>query len=127
MFDTAGMDPVVGNRETPARVPVRPQGRIEVIARLVLHDDAGSTEVWVPAAAIRWTSTHVLVTWHPDVAAPARTSTCWLRAVDVARAVRPRSPWPGFARRRRESDPAVADPATVRPDDPTSAHGPGGR
>lgn len=93
-------EPVVCNRETPPRVPVRPQGRIEVIARLELDTGRGPDEVWVPATAIRWTRTHVLVTWRPDPAA-GRTATCWLRAGDVARTVRPRTPWPGPPQRQR--------------------------
>jgi len=95
VFDTASMEqPVIANREMPARVPVRPQGHVEVIARLLLVAADGEQEVWVPAAAIRWTSTHVMVTWRWDPADERRSAICWLRATDVARCVRPRDPWP---------------------------------
>jgi hypothetical protein len=45
------------NQEIPRGVPVRPMGRISVIARLVVHDGLELR----PGVAIRWTATHVMV------------------------------------------------------------------
>lgn len=66
----------------PAISPLARFESIPVIARLV---DLDGSETWVPAVAVRWTSTVVLVavgdTFH-------KTYT-WLVPDDVARAIRP--------------------------------------
>lgn len=78
------------NFDQPARVPVRPQGRIPVIVRLLWP----SHEELVPAVAIRWTSAHFMVLV-PPLNAPegADELVCWLRSDDVYRTI-PRRPRP---------------------------------
>jgi hypothetical protein len=67
----------------PDRVPVRPQGDIPVVVRVVWSD---GHEEWWPARAIRWTATHVMVSWL-DSEKPRTDRYEWLRAGDVARSV----------------------------------------
>jgi hypothetical protein len=75
---------LVANREIPEKVPVRPQGSILVIARVVWSD---GIEEWRAARAIRWTSTHVMVAWKDDDNDPRSERYEWLRAGDVCRTV----------------------------------------
>ena len=75
---------LVANRDLPAQVPVRPQGNVPVIVRVVWSDGA---EEWRPARAVRWTATHVMVAWRDDEADPRSERHEWLRAADVARSV----------------------------------------
>lgn len=74
----------VANREAPERIPVRPQGDIPVIVRVVWMD---GTEEWRPARAVRWTADHVMVAWRDDPGDPRSERHEWLRAGDVARSV----------------------------------------
>jgi len=74
----------VANREAPARIPVRPQGDIPVIVRVVWLD---GTEEWRPARAVRWTAEHVMVAWRDEPGDPRSERHEWLRAGDVARSV----------------------------------------
>jgi hypothetical protein len=78
------------NYDQPARVPTRPQGERAVIAHLVW----ATHEELMPARAIRWTDTHVMVSVR-DPAAPAnaRELVVWLRADDVDATI-PRRPRP---------------------------------
>lgn len=73
------------NQEKPPDVPVRPMGRIPVIARLLV---AEGTELR-PGLAIRWTRTHVMVCVEDHRARPVRAEYLWLRATDVVRVLRP--------------------------------------
>ena len=75
---------LVANAEIPASVPVKPQGSIAVIARVVWAD---GLEEWRPARAIRWTATHVMVAWLEDDQNPRSERYEWLRAGDVTRTV----------------------------------------
>ena len=75
---------VVVNREIPEHVPVKPQGSILVIVRVVWSD---GVEEWRAARAIRWTATHVMVAWKDDDRDPRSERFEWLRAVDVCRTV----------------------------------------
>ena len=75
---------VVMNREMPEHVPVRPQGSILVIVRVVWSD---ALEEWRAARAIRWTATHVMVAWKDDDGDPRSERFEWLRAGDVCRTV----------------------------------------
>ncbi len=74
----------VANREAPERIPVRPQGDIPVIVRVVWLD---GTEEWRPARAVRWTADHVMVAWRDEPSDPRSERHEWLRAGDVARSV----------------------------------------
>lgn len=58
-------------------------GRIPVIVRLQLPDRT----IWVPARAIRWTSTHVMVMLTPDENTTSHETSEWLRAQDVVRCI----------------------------------------
>ena len=73
----------VANREVPARAPLRRMGEIPVVARIVW---AGGAEQWCVAVAVRWTDTHVMVTWVDDLTAPRTERYEWLAARDVVRA-----------------------------------------
>lgn len=74
------------NEEIPTEIPVRPQGRIAVIARFVWDEE---DEEWLPAHAIRWTATHVMVVWDvEDDGGQKRQLSAWLRAGDVRRSIR---------------------------------------
>lgn len=75
---------LVANRDLPTAVPVRPQGNVPVIVRIVWSDGA---EEWRPARAVRWTATHVMVAWRDDEANPRSERHEWLKAGDVARSV----------------------------------------
>lgn len=75
---------LVANRDLPSTVPVRPQGNLPVIVRVVWSD---GTEEWRPARAVRWTATHVMVAWRDDEANPRSERHEWLKAGDVARSV----------------------------------------
>ena len=75
---------LVANRDLPESVPVRPQGNVPVIVRIVWSDGA---EEWRPARAVRWTATHVMVAWRDDEADPRSERHEWLRAGEVARSV----------------------------------------
>lgn len=76
----------VVNEEIPTDIPVRPQGRVAVIARLVW---AAEDEEWLPAHAIRWTATHVMVVWDvEDQVGQLRQHAAWLRSEDVKRSIR---------------------------------------
>jgi hypothetical protein len=74
----------VANREAPEHIPVRPQGDIPVIVRVVWLD---GTEEWRPARAVRWTAEHVMVAWRDEQDDPRSERYEWLRAGDVARSV----------------------------------------
>jgi len=74
----------VANREAPERIPVRPQGDIPVIVRVVWLD---GSEEWRPARAVRWTAEHVMVAWRDEPDDPRSERHEWLRAGDVARSV----------------------------------------
>lgn len=76
------------NAVTPERVPLRPQGSIPVIVRLLWT----THEELVPARAVRWTPEHVMVSIAP-IGGPdgARELYVWLRSDDVYRTV-PRRP-----------------------------------
>jgi hypothetical protein len=79
------------NYATPARVPVRPQGDVPVIVRLVW----ATHEELLPARAIRWTTEQVMVIAKaPGAPSNAHELICWLRADDVYRTI-PRRPWRG--------------------------------
>ncbi|MGV8973488.1 MAG: hypothetical protein ACOH10_14285, partial [Rhodoglobus sp.] len=70
------------NGERPARAPMRRMGEIPVLARLVWDD---GTQEWMPAMAVRWTPTHVMVTWRDEVRAPRTERFEWLQSQDVVR------------------------------------------
>lgn len=72
------------NHQPPPDPPLRPMGQIPVIARLIWTDGVE----WVPALAIRWTPTHVMVSWSDPTAGPLRTAYAWLPAADVRRSIR---------------------------------------
>ena len=75
---SGGRDPrSVANREVPESAPVRPQGDVPVIARVVWSD---GSEEWRPARAVRWTSTHVMVAWRDSPKDPYSERHEWLRA-----------------------------------------------
>ena len=57
---------------------------IPVLAR-VAWDDGG--QEWLHAMAVRWTSTHVMVTWRDEVSTPRTERFEWLPAHDVVRAI----------------------------------------
>jgi len=96
----------VANREIPAHVPVKPQGSILVVARVVWSD---GVEEWRAARAVRWTSTHVMVAWKDDEKDPRSERYEWLRAGDVTRSVSWLIPPP----ERPGAKPAIgATPAT---------------
>ena len=82
--DSARSRRLVANREIPEHVPVKPQGSILVIARVVWSD---GVEEWRAARAIRWTATHVMVAWKDDDNDPRSERYEWLRAGDVCRTV----------------------------------------
>lgn len=69
------------NYEQPKHVPVRPQGRLPVIARF---EWAPGDIEWLPGHAIRWTQTHVMVVYF-DERATGKEEITWLRASDVLR------------------------------------------
>lgn len=69
------------NYEQPPHVPVRPQGRVPVIARF--EWGPGDIE-WLPGHAIRWTSGHVMVVYF-DERSGRKDDITWLRASDVLR------------------------------------------
>lgn len=68
------------NSEMPPKVPLKPQGNRPVIARMVWLDG----EEFTPGRAIRWTPTHVMVSWLADPADPRTERSCWFRADDVS-------------------------------------------
>jgi hypothetical protein len=73
------------NEEIPrGEIPLRPMGRILVIARLVT---AGGVELR-PATAIRWTAGHVMVCVEDHSAPKVVADYVWLRAPDVVRVLR---------------------------------------
>lgn len=83
------------NHCPPPRTPVRPQGDVPVIVRLVWS----THEELLPARAIRWTPEHVMVMVKaPGAPSHAHELVCWLRAADVHRTI-PRRPWNGHAAR----------------------------
>lgn len=84
MSGPIGSKRLVISAEIPAHVPVKPQGSILVIVRVVWND---GVEEWRPARAIRWTTTHVMVIWLEDPDNPRSERCEWLRAGDVARSV----------------------------------------
>ena len=76
------------NHEHPARSPVRPSGDLPVIVRLLWE----THEELLPARAIRWTDTHVMVVIKP-LTPPYNQHELivWLRVEDVFRTI-PRRP-----------------------------------
>jgi hypothetical protein len=74
---------LIANSEIPDHVPVKPQGSIPVIVRLVWS--SSGLEEWRPARAIRWTPTHVMVMWQPEPGNARTEDFLWLRAGDVLR------------------------------------------
>ena len=81
MFDRVELGLRVLNQEMPNGVPLRPMGRIPVIARLVVREGVELR----PGMAIRWTRTHVMVCLEDHSAQPVRAEYLWLQAVDVVR------------------------------------------
>ena len=76
------------NHEQPSQIPTRPQGDVPVIVRLLWH----THEELVPARAIRWIDTHVMVMVKAVTGpANARELLTWLRVDDVYRTI-PRRP-----------------------------------
>ncbi|MET3977399.1 hypothetical protein [Cellulosimicrobium sp. 4261] len=76
------------NYESPGRAPVRPSGDLPVIARLLWE----THEELLPARAIRWTATHVMVV--VKALTPPYNQhelVVWLRVEDVFRTI-PRRP-----------------------------------
>jgi hypothetical protein len=75
------------NEEKPENIPARNQGKIEVFVRLV---DSELGERYLPGTAMRWTSTHVMVSFidHADQAFPNSVMLAWVRAEDVWRVVK---------------------------------------
>lgn len=79
------------NERRPDKVPVRPQGSIPVIVRLLWH----THEELVPARAIRWTRDAVMVMiCAPGAPSNAHELIAWLPVHDVFRTLprRPRQP-----------------------------------
>lgn len=70
------------NAVRPDQVPLRPQGRIPVLARLTWPTGAQ----WVPARAIRWTPTAVMVII-ATIDEDYPEATLWLPARDVRRSL----------------------------------------
>ena len=84
VFDMA-TEKWVLNEEIPrGEIPVRPMGRIPVIARLVT---AAGVE-FRPAAAIRWTAGHVMVCLEDHSGPTITADYIWLRVPDVMRHLR---------------------------------------
>jgi hypothetical protein len=79
------------NYATSPCVPVRPQGSIPVIVRLVAWPTGDEL---VASRAIRWAEVHVMVMLRP-IGAPSGTDelTVWLQARDVYTSI-PRRPYP---------------------------------
>lgn len=72
------------NQDIPhGDVPIRPMGRIPVIAHLV----TAAGEQLRPGLAIRWTRTHVMVCIEDHTERKIRADYLWLRAADVTRIV----------------------------------------
>ncbi|MGQ0842981.1 MAG: hypothetical protein ACT4QF_02485 [Sporichthyaceae bacterium] len=71
----------VVNQAAPQGSPVRPMGRIPVIARLVTAEGVELR----PGVAIRWTSTQVMVCIEDHTCRPVRAEYLWLAPVDVVR------------------------------------------
>jgi len=63
---------------------MRRMGEIPVLARVAWDDGA---QEWLRAMAVRWTSTHVMVTWQDEVSAPRTEHFEWLHAHDVVRTI----------------------------------------
>ncbi|SKC77667.1 hypothetical protein [Krasilnikoviella flava] len=81
------------NAERPPHVPLKPQGSIPVIVRLLWP----THEELMPAEAVRWTKGHVQVAVIEVGAAQGATELyVWLRASDVYRTI-PRRPRLGRA------------------------------
>ena len=74
----------VTNGEVPDRAPLRRMGAIPVV--VLLEWDDGQQERRA-AIAVRWTATHVMVTWREDARALRTTRYEWMRAHDVVRTV----------------------------------------
>jgi hypothetical protein len=73
------------NEEIPrGEIPLRPMGRIPVIARLVT---ATGVELR-PGTAIRWTAGHVMVCVEDHSGPKVLADYVWLRAPDVVRLLR---------------------------------------
>lgn len=72
------------NYEMPAHAPTRPQGDLPVIVRLLWE----THEELMPARAIRWTDSHVMVVVKP-LTAPLNQHEllAWLRVEDVYRTI----------------------------------------
>jgi hypothetical protein len=84
LFDMGAGEWVL-NQEIPrGEIPVRPMGRIPVIARLVT---AAGVELR-PATAIRWTAGHVMVCVEDHSGPRVTADYVWLRATDVMRLLR---------------------------------------
>ncbi|WP_069385975.1 hypothetical protein [Cellulosimicrobium cellulans] len=72
------------NHEHPEHIPTRPQGDLPVIVRLLWH----THEELIPARAIRWTDSHVMVMVKPTTGPTnAHELLVWLRAADVYRTI----------------------------------------
>lgn len=72
------------NEEKPDGIPMRNQGEIPVIVRVVRTD---GSEAWKPAEARRWTSTHVMVAFPRAGATSWQDLLGWFRAEDVVREI----------------------------------------
>jgi len=69
------------NEEHPPQgIPTRPMGNIAVLARMVTREG----RFWIPAKALRWTPTHVMVSYRPEPEQREET-LAWLRKDDVTR------------------------------------------
>jgi hypothetical protein len=74
----------VVNAEIPTQAPMRRMGEIPVLARVAWE---GGAQEWLAAMAVRWTSTHVMVTWRDEVSSPRTVHFEWLQAHDVVRTI----------------------------------------
>ncbi|QTE28101.1 hypothetical protein [Pengzhenrongella sicca] len=72
----------VTNGEVPSKAPLRRMGEIPVLVRVRWPD---ATQEWQAATALRWTPTHVMVTWRDAHDLPRCDHFEWFRSEDVAR------------------------------------------
>jgi len=72
------------NTAIPTPAPLRRMGEIPVLARVVWDDGA---QEWLRAMAVRWTSTHVMVTWQDEATTPRTEHFEWLHYNDVVRTI----------------------------------------
>lgn len=75
-------DRKITNGEAPAKAPLRRMGAIPVLARVTW---TGGDQEWRAATALRWTDTHVMVTWRDERVVPRVDRFEWFRGQDVMR------------------------------------------